>query len=177
MSQSNSPQSVSIPLRIARLFRFRLLTLFVAMSLIAGWLAWKFHREPISPQNIGQVRKLSEIHCSEIYKLIYSPDRNRLALVAWERPVDIRESITLWPVRTIGADRKLIDRALALHAAAAAARRRRRLTIEYGVDEFAVVITGRHGWRRERGELLGRKQEVRRVHVRKNERSLRPDPY
>jgi len=94
---------------IARLFRFRLLTLFIVISLIAAWLAWRFHREPISLENVAQVRKLSEIPSPEIYKVIYSPDRTRVAFVAWEKPVEIREAITLWPVRTVGANRKLID--------------------------------------------------------------------
>jgi len=99
----------SILRRVLRLFRFRLLTLLAAITLISIWLAWKFHREPISPDNVSQLRKLSEIPCPEIYRMTYSPDRSRAAFVAWEKPVAIREAITLWPVRTIGADRKLID--------------------------------------------------------------------
>jgi WD40 repeat protein len=109
MNQFASPPAASLLRRVVQLFRFRLLTLFVALSVIAGWLAWKFHREPISPQNVNQVRELSEFACPDIFKLVYSPDRHRVAFVAWEKPVDVRESITLWPVRTVGINRKLIQ--------------------------------------------------------------------
>lgn len=95
--------------RGSRLLRFRLATLLVAITGIAIFLAWKFHREPIHAANVGQLSKLSEIPCPSIYKLVYSPDRRRVAFVGWEKPVEIREAVTLWPVRTIGADRKLID--------------------------------------------------------------------
>jgi len=109
MSQVSSPQPVTFLGRVARLFRFRLATLLVAITVIAAWLAWKFNREPISAANVSQLRKFSEIPCAEIYELIYSEDRSRVAFVAWEKPVEVREAITLWPVRTIGANRKLID--------------------------------------------------------------------
>jgi WD40 repeat protein len=109
MSWTFGSTTAAILHRGSRLLRFRLLTMFVAMSLIAGWLAWKFHREPITPTNVTKLRRLGEIPNDDIFKLVYSPDRTRVALVGWETPVDVREAVTLWPVRTIGADRKLIQ--------------------------------------------------------------------
>jgi WD40 repeat protein len=109
MAQSLAPRPPSVLRRVTRLFRFRLLTLLVAITLISVWLAWRFHREPISPENAGQLQRLSEIPCPEAFRLVYSPDRSRVAFVSWEEPVQIREAITLWHVNTIGADRKLID--------------------------------------------------------------------
>lgn len=94
--------------RVARLFRFRLLTLLIFVTLICGWLAWRFHREPISPENVSQLRALNEIPTPNIFKLAYSPDRSRVAFVRWEQPVEVKEAVTLWPVRTIGPDRKFI---------------------------------------------------------------------
>src|SRR5688500_17333267 len=87
-----------------RLFRFRLLTLLVVITLIAVWLAWQFHRVPISAANVSQLRYLSDIDAPAIYKLVYSPDRSRVAFIAWEQPVQIREAITLWPLGTEGPD-------------------------------------------------------------------------
>ena len=95
--------------RGTRLLRFRLATLLIVITVIAGFLAWKFHREPISAANVTQLSQLSEIPCPSIFKLVYSQDRSRVAFLGWEKPVEIREAVTLWPVRTIGADRKLID--------------------------------------------------------------------
>ena len=109
MSQLSPPRPASFLCRVARLFRFRLATLLVITALIAGWLAWTFNRAPISAANVSQLSKSSEIPCAGIFKLVYSPDRSRVAFVAWEAPVEVREAITLWQVRTVGADRKLID--------------------------------------------------------------------
>src|SRR5262245_39826648 len=94
--------------RFMRLFRFRLLTLLIAMSLIAAWLAYTFHREPISRDNLVELRALQEIP-RDIFKVVYSPNRRRAAFVAWEKPVDVREAVTLWPVQTIGESKKIID--------------------------------------------------------------------
>src|SRR6266481_2387129 len=95
-------------LGFSRLFRFRLTTLFLVLTLISAWLAYKFHREPICPANVTELQQLSEIP-RDIFKIVYSPDRRRVAFVSWEMPVDIREAVTLWPVRTIGENKKIIQ--------------------------------------------------------------------
>ena len=94
---------------LLRLFRFRLLTLLVLVTLVAVWLAWRFHREPISSANVSQLQRLSEIEAPAIFKLVYSPDRSRVAFVGWETPVQIREAVTFWPLGVQGTDRKLIQ--------------------------------------------------------------------
>jgi WD40 repeat protein len=115
---SPTPQAMSHPTsstpkpmwrRLTQLFRFRLTTLFVAITLLAAWLAWRFHREPISLENVSQISRINEIPCPDIYQLVYSSDRQRVAFVGWEKPVDVREAITLWPLQTVGVDRKLIN--------------------------------------------------------------------
>jgi len=95
-------------LALRRLFRFRLLTLFAVLTIISAWLAYRFHREPISPVNLTKIQQLSEIP-RDVFKIAYSPDRRRVAFIAWEAPVDVRESVTLWPVRTIGENKKIIQ--------------------------------------------------------------------
>ena len=70
MSQATSPRPVSLSARIARFLRFRILTLLIIVSLICGWLAWTFHREPITPANALQLRSLHEISSPGIFKLV-----------------------------------------------------------------------------------------------------------
>jgi WD40 repeat protein len=94
--------------RLLGLFRFRLAWLFVAITAFAVFLAAKFYREPIRRENLERVQKLDEID-RDVFRLVWSPDRSRVAFVGWETPVDIRESVTLWPVRTLGEGRKLIE--------------------------------------------------------------------
>ena len=92
---------------IRRLFRFRLLTLLVAITAVSIWLAFTFQRQAIEPHNLGRLQPLDEIERA-VWQLEWSPDRKRVAFVGWETPVDVRETITLWPVRTVGDGRKLI---------------------------------------------------------------------
>jgi len=90
------------------LFRFRLAWLFLAVTAISIFLAIKFHREPIDRDNLARIEKLDRME-RDVFRLVWSPDRSRVAFVGWEKPVDIRETVTLWPVRTLGEGRKIIE--------------------------------------------------------------------
>ena len=92
---------------VGRVFRFRLLTLLAALTAVGIWLGFAFPRQPIEPHNVNRLRPLDEIERA-VWQLEWSPDRKRVAFVGWEMPVDVRETITLWPVRTVGEGRKLI---------------------------------------------------------------------
>ena len=94
--------------RLRGLFRFRLLWLFVAVTAVAVYLGLWFHREPISKENVDRLVKFDEID-REVHRLVWSDDRSRVAFVGWEKPVDIRETVTLWPVQTLGEGRKIIE--------------------------------------------------------------------
>ena len=106
---ANAPASRSSwPRRLLGLFRFRLAWLFIAITAIAVFLAVRFHREPIRRENLDRLQKLDEFP-RDIYRLVWSHDRSRLAFVGWETPVDICETVTLWPVRRHGEGRKVIE--------------------------------------------------------------------
>jgi WD40 repeat protein len=102
------PPRVSLARRLLGLARFRLIWLFVAITAAGVFLAFKFHREPIRKENLDRLTKLDEID-RDVFRLVWSPDRSRVAFVGWEMPVDIRETVTLWPVCTHGEGRKLIE--------------------------------------------------------------------
>jgi len=102
------PSRVSFARRLLGLVRFRLVWLFVAITAAAVFLAFKFHREPIRKDNLNRLTKLDVID-RDVFRLVWSPDRSRVAFVGWEKPVDIRETVTLWPVRTHGEGRKIIE--------------------------------------------------------------------
>jgi WD40 repeat protein len=108
VTADNPPRRLHWTRRLLGLFRFRLAWLFVAITAIAAFLAVRFHREPIRPSNLDRLQKLNEFE-RNIYRLVWSHDRSRIAFVGWETPVDICESVTLWPVRTHGEGRKLIE--------------------------------------------------------------------
>ncbi len=108
MTSTTVPTRLPLARRLLGLFRFRLAWLFIAITAIAVFLAVRFHREPIRRDNLDRLQKLSEFE-RNIYRLVWSHDRSRLAFVGWETPVDICETVTLWPVRTHGEGRKLIE--------------------------------------------------------------------
>ncbi len=93
--------------RKRRWWRFRLSTLLIAVSLLSVWLAIKFHREPLSVENLSQLQKRERIDL-DIWKVVWSPNGRRIALVGWETPVEIRDSVTLWRMKTIGKGKKII---------------------------------------------------------------------
>jgi len=108
MSPDKPPSRSSWPRRLLGLLRFRLAWLFVATTAIAIFLAAKYHREPIGRANLDRLQKLDEIE-RDVFRLVWSDDRSRVAFVGWEMPVDIRETVTLWPVRTHGEGKKIIE--------------------------------------------------------------------
>ena len=90
-----------------RLTQYRVSTIIVLTSLVAVWLAIEFYREPLTLDNLDDVETLTEIE-KDVWEIEWSPDRTKLALVSWEKPVDIRESLTLFPIKTVGAGKKII---------------------------------------------------------------------
>jgi WD40 repeat protein len=105
---TDSPPTRSRFGRLAGLLRFRLAWLLAAVTVIAIVLAVIFHREPIGRDNLSRLARLNEIE-RDVFRLVWSDDRTRAAFVGWETPVDIRETITLWPVRTVGEGKKIIE--------------------------------------------------------------------
>ena len=105
---TNPPPTRSWFRRLTGLLRFRLAWLLAAVTVIAIVLAVTFHREPIGRDNLARLVKLNEIE-RDVFRLVWSDDRTRAAFVGWEQPVDIRETVTLWPIRTVGEGKKIIE--------------------------------------------------------------------
>ncbi len=87
--------------------RFRLSTLLIAVTLVSVWLAIRFNREPLSLGNLTQLRQRERIDI-DIWKVAWSSDGKRVALVGWEKPVQIHDATTLWKMKTIGEGKKII---------------------------------------------------------------------
>lgn len=88
-------------------WRFSLSTLLLVITVLSVWLAVRFHREPLAVENLSQLQERERIDL-DIWKVVWSPDGGRIALVGWEQPVEIRDSVTLWRTRTIGEGKKII---------------------------------------------------------------------
>jgi WD40 repeat protein len=88
--------------------RFRLSWLFIAVTIIGMWLAIKFHREPLTKENLSRLQKRQRIDI-DVFRVVWSANGDRVAFVGWEKPVEIRDSVTMWKLSTIGENRKIID--------------------------------------------------------------------
>jgi hypothetical protein len=89
--------------RKRRWLSFRLSTLLLALTVLGIWLAVKYHRTPLSTDNLAQLQMRSSIP-ADIFQVVWSPDGKSVALVQWEKPVEIRDAVTLWHLKTIGKD-------------------------------------------------------------------------
>jgi WD40 repeat protein len=79
----------------------------VVMTLVAILVAWQSRRMMLTPQN---VRRMSEVATldKDVWEIAWSPERDRMALLAWESPAEIRDSLSLQKIETIGEGKKLI---------------------------------------------------------------------
>lgn len=95
------------PSRLKRLRRFRLSTLLIVVTLVGVWLAISFNRERLSIANITELKQRERIDV-DIWKVVWTPDGQRVALVGWEKPVQILDGTTLWKMQTIGEGKAII---------------------------------------------------------------------
>ena len=67
---------------------------------------------PITPATAARLRPIGEVP-QEVFRIVWGPGRGRFTLVGWQTPAEVFDLDTLRPVRTLGADRKLIQFAAA----------------------------------------------------------------
>lgn len=91
-----------------RWWRLRLSTLLIAIALAALWMALTFQRERLSVENISQLQSRQRIDMDDAWKVHWRDDGKQLALIGWEKPVQILDSVTFWKVRTIGEGKKIV---------------------------------------------------------------------
>lgn len=89
-------------------FRLSLRAMLVLVAIIAVVLGTQYRRFPISSGNVANLQEVASLN-KDVYKMAWSPDRTRLALVSWEAPVEIRDMISLKLKETIGDDKKIIQ--------------------------------------------------------------------
>lgn len=88
-------------------WRFRLSTLLILVAIAGVWMAVKFNRQPLSFDNLSDLRLRERIDI-DAWKVVWNTDGRRVAIVGWEKPVQIFDAATLWKIRTIGEGKKII---------------------------------------------------------------------
>ena len=88
-------------------WRFGLSTLFIVVVLAGLFFSYWFNRSPLSLENLPELRQRARIDV-DAWKIVWNDRGDRVAIVGWEKPVQIYDATTLWKTRTIGEGKKII---------------------------------------------------------------------
>ena len=88
-------------------FRISLRMWLGAMTLVTCLVAWQSRHSFLTPANISNLSEVASLD-EDIRDIVWSPERDRMALLSWETPVVIRDVLSLKPIETIGEGQKLI---------------------------------------------------------------------
>jgi WD40 repeat protein len=65
-------------------------------------------REFISTKNIASLAPVAHLAKNDIWRIAWSANRERMAVVGWEKPVEVRDSVSLKLLESIGDGKKII---------------------------------------------------------------------
>jgi dipeptidyl aminopeptidase/acylaminoacyl peptidase len=88
--------------------RFSVRICMLAVAVVAVIFATQYRRTAITPQNIERLAKVATLDKNDIYQIAWSRERDRMAVVGWEKPVEIRDAVSLDLLETIGEGQKII---------------------------------------------------------------------
>ena len=88
-------------------FRISLRVWLVTMAIVTCLVAWQSRHSLLTPANVSHLSEVASID-EDIKEIAWSPERDRMALVAWGKPVVIRDALSLEVIETIGEGQKLI---------------------------------------------------------------------
>ena len=66
------------------------------------------HRAVITPHNVASLVPIARLDKDDIWRIAWSPARDRMGLVGWEAPVEVRGVVSLALHETIGEGKKII---------------------------------------------------------------------
>jgi WD40 repeat protein len=106
---SGNPESPAVGRKPMR-FRLHisLRALMVLVALVGVLLAVTYRRTVITPRNVASLTPVATLDKNDIYRIAWSPERDRMGVVGWEAPVEVRDAISLRLVETIGDGKKII---------------------------------------------------------------------
>jgi WD40 repeat protein len=88
-------------------FSLRMLILLVAVAALV--FASQYRRAKITPKNLAKLTPVATLDKSDIWRIAWSQKRDRMGVVGWEAPVEVRDAVSLNLLETIGEGKKLIE--------------------------------------------------------------------
>lgn len=150
----------------------------ILITIVAVVVGWQSRRTALTPNNVASLSEVASLD-EDVWETAWSPERDRMALLGWEKPAEIRDSLSLKKLETVGADKKLIHFAFSPDKGVVAycrngktaeildRRTGRSITLDVGNDQPRMTFspdgktlaTGGYGtkaslWRVSDGELL-----------------------
>ena len=89
------------------MFRIRLRTWLVVIAIVTCLVAWQSRRSSLTPTNVSGLSVVASLD-EDIWEIAWSPERDRMALLSWEKPAVVRDCLSLETIETIGEGQKLI---------------------------------------------------------------------
>jgi WD40 repeat protein len=87
------------------------ISLRVVMGLVACaavLLALTYRRTAITPRTVASLAPVATLAKNDVWRIAWSPERDRMAVVGWETPVEVRDAVSLRLLETIGEGKKII---------------------------------------------------------------------
>jgi WD40 repeat protein len=78
------------------------------VALVSVVIGVFYTQSRLTPENIGELRKVASVRHDSAWEIEWSPKRDRMAVVDWEKPVSIWDPTTLEERETIGEGKKII---------------------------------------------------------------------
>jgi hypothetical protein len=89
------------------MFRFRLRTWLGIIAIVTCVVAWQSRRSSLTPANVSRLSVVASLD-EDVREIAWSPERDRMALLSWEKPAVVRDCLSLDTIETIGEGQKLI---------------------------------------------------------------------
>lgn len=150
----------------------------VLIAVVGAVVGWQSRRVSLAPGNVASLSEVASLD-EDVWEIAWSPERDRMALLGWEKPAEIRDSLSLKKLETIGADKRLVHFAFSPDCGVVAYCRNgktaeildrmtgRTITLKVGNDQPQIAFspdgkllaTGGYGtlarlWRVKDGKLL-----------------------
>jgi WD40 repeat protein len=82
-------------------------TWLVVIAIVTCLVAWQSRRSRLTPTNVANLREVASLD-EDIWEIAWSPQRDRMALLSWEKPAVVRDVLSLETIESIGEGQKLI---------------------------------------------------------------------
>ena len=76
-----------------RRFRVSFRVWLVAIAIVTCVVAWQSRRSLLTHTNVSHLREVASLD-DDIWEIAWSPERDRMALLAWEKPAVVRDVLS-----------------------------------------------------------------------------------